>query len=58
MSNRMLRRFVPKGKSKDDYTADEIMIFADTIHGLPRKQLNYQTPVEFLDEEPNRIFAA
>lgn len=56
--NRMLRRFIPKGKSIDDYTADEIMIFADIINGLPRKQLNYRTPEELLDEELDRIFAA
>ena len=56
--NRMLRRFIPKGKSIENYTADEIMIFADIINGLPRKRLNYCTPEELLDEELDRIFTA
>ena len=56
--NRLLRRFIPKGKSIDDYTADEIMIFADIINGLPRKLLGYRTPEELFDAELDRIFAA
>lgn len=56
--NRMLRRFIPKGKSIDDYTADEIMIFADIINGLPRKILSYRTPEELLDAELDLIYAA
>ena len=56
--NRMLRRFVPKGKSINDYTADEIMIFADFINGLPRKILGYHTPDELFDKELDRIYAA
>ena len=34
--NRMLRRFIPKGKSINDYSADDIMFFADKINNLPR----------------------
>ena len=55
--NRMLRRFIPKGKSIDNYTADEIMIFADIINGLPRKILGYRTPEELFDAELDRIYA-
>ena len=47
--NRMLRRFIPKGKSIDDYTADEIMMFADIINALPRKLLGYRTPEELFE---------
>ena len=56
--NRMLRRFIPKGKSIDDYTADEIMMFADIINALPRKLLGYRTPEELFEAELDRIFAA
>ena len=56
--NRMLRRFIAKGKSIDDYTADEIMIFADVINALPRKILAYHTPEELFDAELNMIYAA
>ena len=64
--NRMLRRFIPKGKSIDDYTADEIMIFADIINAMPRKLLGYKTPEElflmqsltaFTPREPRAGFA-
>ncbi len=54
----MLRRFIPKGKSIDDYTADEIMIFADIINGLPRQLLGYRTPEELFDAELARIYTA
>lgn len=55
--NRMLRRFIPKGKSINVYTADEIMIFADIINGLPRKLLGYRTPDELFEAELDRIYA-
>ena len=40
--NRMFRRFIPKGKSIDDYSADDICFFADSINGLPRKNPRLQ----------------
>ena len=55
--NRMLRRLIPKGKSIDDYSADEIMIFADIMNALPRKLLGYHTPEELFDAELDRIYA-
>ena len=55
--NRMLRRFIPKGKSIDDYSADEIMIFADIMNALSRKLLGYHTPEELFDAELDRIYA-
>ena len=56
--NRMLRRFIPKGKSIYDYTADDICFFADCINGLPRKILGYATPEELFDLHLDRIYAA
>ena len=56
--NRMLRRFLPKGKSISDYTADEIFFFADCINGLPRKILGYSTPEELFESQLDRIYAA
>ena len=55
--NRMLRRFIPKGKSIDDYSADDIMFFADVINNLPRKILDYHTPDELFEKELDRIYA-
>lgn len=56
--NRMLRRFISKGKSIDDYSADDIMFFADVINNLPRKILGYHTPDELFEKELDRIYAA
>ena len=56
--NRMLRRFIPKGKSISDYTADEICFFADCINGLPRKILGYATPEELFERHLDCIYAA
>lgn len=56
--NKMLRRFIPKGKSITDYSADDILFFADTINNLPRKILNYHTPEELFEEQLDKIYAA
>lgn len=56
--NRMLRRFIPKGKSIKDYTADEILYFSDIINGLPRRILGYRTPDELFEAELDKIYAA
>lgn len=53
--NRMLRRFIPKGKSISDYTADEICFFADCINGLPRKILSHHTLEELFDRQLDLI---
>ena len=55
--NKMLRRFIPKGKSIDDYSAEDILFFSDTINGLPRKILNYHTPEELFETQLDRIYA-
>lgn len=55
--NRMLRRFLPKGKRVSDYGADDILFFADVINNLPRKILNYRTPEQLFETELDRIYA-
>lgn len=44
-----------KGKSIDDYSADDICFFADSINGLPRKILGYKTPEELFEQELDLI---
>lgn len=56
--NRMLRRFIPKGKHISDYSIDDILFFADRINALPRKILGYHTPEEMFEKELDRIYAA
>lgn len=55
--NKMLRWFIPKGKSISNYSADDIMYFADKINSLPRKILNYHTPEELFENELDQIYS-
>ena len=49
--NRIIQRFIPKGKRLEDCTADEIMIIQQWLRDLPRKKLGYRTAQEcFLNE--------
>jgi IS30 family transposase len=56
--NKLLRRFIPKGKSISGYSSDDILLFADLINALPRKILRYHTPEELFEKELDRIYAA
>jgi len=56
--NKMLRRFIPKGRSISDYDADDICFFADCINGLPRKILDYCTPEALFESYLDAIYAA
>ena len=55
--NKMLRRFIPKGKSMVNYSQEDIDYFADIINGLPRRILNYKTPDELFDRELDLIYS-
>ena len=57
-SNRLLRRFIPKGKSIDAYTDYAILMFADEINALPRKRLRYHTPEELFEAKLDQIYKA
>lgn len=56
--NRMLRRFISKGKSISDYAIEDILFFADQINDLPRKILGYHTPDELFEKQLDLIYAA
>lgn len=47
--NRIFRRYVPKGVSIENYSAEQIIHFADEMNALPRKILGYRTPEELFD---------
>ena len=55
--NGILRQFIPKGRSINDFSEDEIMYFVDTINAKPRKNLGYRTPEEIFDEEMDKIYS-
>ena len=56
--NRLLRRFISKGKSIADYNEDDIAFMADWSNGLPRKILGYRTPEEMFEEQLDCIYSA
>ena len=57
-SNRILRRFIPKGQSVADYTHEQVLMFADEINALPRKRLGYLSPEDLFDAQLDLIYRA
>lgn len=55
--NRIFRRFIPKGVSIEQYSAEQILYFADEMNALPRKQLGYQTPEELFEEFLDKVYS-
>ena len=55
--NRVLRRYVPKWKSIENYTPEQILTFADEINALPRKRLDYRTPEELFDAFLDQVYS-
>lgn len=54
--NRMIRRFIPKGKRIEDYPIEYIMGIELWCNGLPRKILGYKTPDEMFEDELDKIY--
>lgn len=54
--NRLIRRFLPKGKLIGDYTPQQISDIETWCNSLPRKILNYRTPDEVFEGELDRIY--
>lgn len=53
--NSLIRRFLPKGKSLLDYDEDHYIKIMNWMNNLPRKILNYRTPLEVFIEELNNL---
>ncbi|MCH3973261.1 MAG: IS30 family transposase [Oscillospiraceae bacterium] len=56
-TNRVLRRFIPKGVSIQNYFNEAVQMFADEINALPRKRLGYLAPEELFDAQLDLICA-
>lgn len=56
--NGMLRRYVPKGVSIENFSDEEILWAADALNGLPRKNLGYCTPEELFEAFLDIVYAA
>ena len=55
-TNRILRRFMPKGKSMSNYTDEQMRMFSDEINSMPRKRLGYHTPEELFETQLDQIY--
>ena len=55
--NRIFRRYIPKGVSIDNYTAEQILCFADDMNALPRKILGYATPEDLYDDFLDQVYS-
>ena len=53
--NGLIRRFIPKGKQIDSYTAEEVFEIELWCNSLPRKILSYHNPEEIFSEEIDKI---
>ena len=56
--NGLLRAFVPKGVSIEQFTDEDILAAADELNGRPRKKLGYRTPEELFDAFLDTVYAA
>ena len=54
-SNKLIRQFIPKGTSIDDYNRQYIENIVDRINNTPRKILGYQTVNEAFNKEVRAI---
>lgn len=56
--NGLLRKYVPKGVSIENFSDEEILWAADALNSLPRKNLGYCTPEELFEAFLDLICAA
>ena len=56
--NGMLRRYVPKGVSIENFSDEDILWAADALNSLPRRNLGYCTPEELFGAFLDTVYAA
>lgn len=56
--NGLLRRYVPKGISIENFSDEDILWAADALNSLPRKNLGYCTPEELFEAFLDVVYAA
>ena len=54
----MLRRYVPKGVSIENFSDEDILWAADALNSLPRRNLGYCTPEELFEAFLVTLYAA
>ena len=55
--NRIFRRYIPKGVSIENYSAEQVLMFADEMNALPRRILGYNTPEELFEAFLDQVYS-
>ena len=55
--NGLLREFIPKGTSIEQYTDDDILDMADTLNQRPHRILDYHSPAELFETFLDEVYA-
>ena len=55
--NGLLREFIPKGTSIEQYMDDDILDMADTLNQRPRRILDYHSPAELFEAFLDEVYA-
>lgn len=55
-SNRLLRKFMPKGVSMKGFSHEDILMFSDELNATPRRRLGYRTPEELFENYLDQIY--
>jgi IS30 family transposase len=56
--NGIVRRFLPKGKSFDDLTNEDLQRINHYINTMPRKRFGYKTPLDLWKAQIDKIISA
>ena len=55
--NGLLREFIPKGTSIEQYMDDDILDMADTLNQRPRRIFDYHSPSELFEAFLDEVYA-
>ena len=55
--NGLLREYIPKGASIEQYSDDDVLTMADKLNASPRRILGYRSPVELFDAFLDTVYA-
>ncbi len=55
--NRLFSLYIPKGKSIEGYSAEQIFSYADEMNAYPRRALEYCTPEELYESFLDQVYS-
>ena len=56
-TNRIIRRFIPKGSKIEDFSRSEVHWVETWINNYPRKIINFQSPLQYFTKEIRKLAA-